>query len=591
MAGNSSGLLGLFADSTRKPDAAGPGAKSAKPNPLGLDKKDTDKLATSVTVVFQPPNSTEEIRAAGQEVYIDLDADKPDVMTHLRTDSAGRIVKVSGKSTTPVRLDPSRTFHVIVSAKNLSTAPSPAQGVAAQVKSGKIVVAPHIAVKVTSDGATPISGLACTLTVGANEAKITSSTQGFVVSADRSSGSVTIKTATKLVKLAADQIPIVDLDVTPTPVVRGSKARIFVSTINQMPGTISFKVTEWSYDISHTNPGSSSPSTATVKRSAKEDPANVDKDWQGVLCTSGTAKVKFVTGRTLRDSGDSAVNATVTAIDPVDTKLDISVSSRTGFNASLTENNEKDLKTAIQGLFENLGRHNWDFTASASNAIQFAPQIGLGPNKGCTFISGFKATFISTPRINADLTNAGSAFSAAQDKAYLVKVNGQTLRPAKVIPRNLYDIDTNNAGAIKIKNDATFRTALGLKTTDSFSFTAHCISQTALLAGTRRHESGDPDRSHKANCLKALRALDPGILAEALVQLPGKQLNFLNLITVRNNLVISAAATHNVVDENKSRASQNLEFIPNKQIPGVNVDASDKLIGPAWDPKLNAELR
>jgi hypothetical protein len=597
MAGTSPGPLGILGDLARKPGDTRPGAKSAKPNPLGLDKKAAAKLVANVIVLFQPPNSTEEIPAANQKVYIDLDADKPDVMTQLQTDSAGRIRRGPGTSATPVWLDPSRTFHVVVSAKDLATAPSPAQGVAVQVKSGKIVTAPHIAVKITTDGTTPIGGLACILSVAANEAKIASSAQGFVVSADRSPGAVTIKAAAKLIKFPADRTSIAELDITPSPpdpLVRGSKARIFVSTVNQVPGTIGFKATEWSYDISHKNPGSSSSSTATIKRSAKEDPASFDKDWEGILCASGTARMKFVTGRTMRDSGDAAVNTTVTALDPVEAKLEITVSSRSSFQATLLEENEQSLTRAINGRFENLGQHDWNFRPpKKGSALDLVPPIGTGPNRGCRFISAFGGTFVSTPRINTQLTDANSKFSQTQDKAYLTMVNNKVLNPAKVIPRNLYDIVPSGAGEsgtnIKIPDKAAMLTALGFPADASLKFTGHCATQAAILSSTRQHEFGDAERSHKANCLKALRALDPWGVAEALVLLPGQSLNDLStLIMKRIKLVLKAANSddppqgidHKVIDEAATRKAQDLVFAAGEQVPDI--------IGPVWDPTVNA---
>jgi hypothetical protein len=78
--------------------------------------------------------------------------------------------------------------------------------------------------------------------------------------------------------------------------------------------------------------------------------------------------------------------------------------------------------------------------------------------------------------------------------------------------------DVGKKGAITIKDKKAFDAAFNLQAGDTFKDSGHCITQVALLAGTRPLESGDPDRSHKANCLKALRALDPGVFAEAVVQ-------------------------------------------------------------------------
>jgi hypothetical protein len=298
------------------------------------------------------------------------------------------------------------------------------------------------------------------------------------------------------------------------------------------------------------------------------------------MCASGKAIAKFIVGETVRVSGDAAVDTTVTVLDPVGASLDITVSSGSGFDAGLTENQEQTIIQAINGQAERLGQHKWSLGQAG---WKFTPsrEITSGPNKGCKFVASFTGTFSSTPGINSDLANATSKFSLAQ--------NGTKLNPVKVIPRNLYDV--GKQGAITIKDKKAFDVAFNLQAGDTFKNTGHCITQTALLAGTRRHESGDPDRSHKANCLKALRALDPGVFAEALVQLPDENLDFKKTIDGRVTIVVdTASATHQVVDEAKSKSSQNLVFVAGKNIPDVNMDANDQPIGPAWDPAANAQL-
>lgn len=453
-------------------------------------------------------------------------------------------------------------------------------------QAGKPVPSSQIIVKVTTDGTTPIIGLKCTVTVGSSTpTTITTDKQGLLVSSDQSAGAVTIEVPGKLIKLSSNATPTATLDVTPKPPVRGSTATI---SITPPTGAIGFKVTEWSYNISHTNPGSSSASTATVTRPASESASTFSQQWQGTMCASGKAIAKFIVGETVRASGNTAVNVTVTALDPVQASLDIAVSSRTGFEAGLTENQEQTITKAINGLSENLGQHKWSL-GQAGWKHKESSAITSGPNNGCVFVASFTGTFSSTPGINSDLTNATSKFSLAQDKAYLIEVNGNRLNPAKVIPRNLYDV--GKQGAITIKDTKAFSAALNIQPGETFNNTAHCITQAALLVGTRRHESGDPDRSHKANCLKALRALNPGVFAEALVRLPGEKLDFQQTIDTRVTIVNdTASSTHQVVDEAKSKSSQSLVFVAGKSIPDVNMDAKDQLIGPAWDPGVNKEL-
>jgi hypothetical protein len=573
------------------------GAGFGRPGPIGLDARDAAPGAANIVhVFFKPPESTDEILAASQHLYIDLDSDGPEGMMHLLTDTSGTIVD-SLQSGTPVLLDDFRVYHVLVSAAALLAAPSVSQGVPLQANSGKMTVPAHIAVLVTSDGKAPISGLACTLSVGSNTTNLSTSNQGWVVSADRSSGAVTIEAAGKATKIATDPTPAATLAIVPTSPARGAKAKI---SITPPSGAFGFKVTDWSYDISHTNPGMS-VSTATVTRPTSESASTFDREWEGILCASGKANAKFTQGATVRASGDAAVKATVTALDPLNASpLNVSVSRRTGFEAKLTLKPEKSFSKALDGLFLNLGEHAWQPSAlpQGQSPVELSLEIGLGPNKGCVFVTTAKLGFSSEPQINALLTNPASGFSKAQDKAYLIAVNNINLPTPKIIPRSLYDITppnkSNTGGAIVFK-DATLgaaQSALGLKPTDSISFgSGHCMPQTDLLDQTRKHEfAGPSDRSHRGNCQKALRALDPGVFAEALVQTPGPKLDFSALITARAALVASANdspnAGHNVVDEPGSLKAQDLVFT-RETIPGVNQDDQGQKIGNVWDPVKN----
>ena len=122
---------------------------------------------------------------------------------------------------------------------------------------------------------------------------------------------------------------------------------------------------------------------------------------------------------------------------------------------SLTENTEQALKRPISGLFR-ISDEEFLFVPSAKkSAIEFALPIRSGPNIGCKFISALNGNFVSTPRINSDLTDANSAFSRAQDKAYLLAVNQQKLTPAKVIPRNMDANDRVIAGLGSQRERAT----------------------------------------------------------------------------------------------------------------------------------------
>ena len=74
------------------------------------------------------------------------------------------------------------------------------------------------------------------------------------------------------------------------------------------------------------------------------------------------------------------------------------------------------------------------------------------------------------------------------------------------------------------------------------------------------------------------------------MQLPGKTMNFLNLVNSRVTIVINAAPTHDVVDETETRKAGALKFKAGENILGVNSDNTGTVIGPVWNPSANAEL-
>ena len=521
--------------------------------------------------------SNEAISAPSQQVYIDLTAG---TMTRVQSNAAGTIVGVP-PAPSAVSLDDSRDYHVVVSPTALPVAPTAAQGATVRVSGGRLAVPPHIAVKITrSAGAA--ANLACVLKIGGVETNTSTSAAGWIMSNNRSAGEVMVRSNTALLKTAAATTPAVTLAIAPTSPVRGSSATI---TATPPAGTAGFKITEWKYDISHTNPATTTALTATVTRPATESPATFDQNWQGDLCASGTVRMKFGTGAVVRAAGDASINVTLTALDPVEVTLQVTVAARTGASwvSGLTEDPVGDLVSPINS-FQDTGRHSW--TPSAA-AVSTPPQTpATGPNRGCQFLTSATVMFTSTPRINTLLSNAASAFSLAQDKAYLMSP-----APVRVIPSNLY---TKGAGGA-ITETPPGAVGAHFSITGQYMMSPHMIDQPTLLAGTRRHESEDPPpaaKSHKGNCLRARRALDPVKFAEALVKLPGgAALNFGQLFQNRIALVISAAATHDIVDEAQTEANNALRFVAGQTIIGVNSNSSGNLVAPVWNPTANQMLQ
>jgi len=265
--------------------------------------------------------------------------------------------------------------------------------------------------------------------------------------------------------------------------------------------------------------------------------------------------------------------------------LDITVAARAGGNwvSGLTEDPVGGLTRAISS-FHDTGEHNW---TSGPFTLSTPRTVAIGPNRGCQLLTSVAVTFRSTPKINSLLSNATSAFSIAQDKAYLTSP-----APVRVIPRNLYTVGAG--GTISETTPGAVGSYFNIAPGVRYMMSPHCIDQTKLLSGTRRHEFEDPapgERSHKGNCLKALRALDPIKFAEGLVRLPGTALDFRSQIQARISAVMSVAATHDIVDEAQTQTDHIVRFVAGQQILGVNLDNAGNLIGPVWNPTTNTQLR
>lgn len=534
-------------------------------------------IVNNVTLVFLPSGALpgESINAPGQQVYIDL---TPGTMTRLQSNAQGKLVGVP-PAASAVSLDDTRTYQVVVSPTVVTPAPSSSQGVAARVTGGKLAVAPRIAVKISRTGGSS-ANIACELKIGTTTTNVTTTSAGWIMSNDAATGEVMIRSNTLLLRPASSADPVVTLAISPSPPTRGSSATI---TPTIPAGAAAFKVTEWKYAIFHTNPGASSPSTANVVRPASESASTFDQNWQGEFCASGTVRMRFVTGAVVRTSGSAAVSATLVAVDPIEVTLAVTVDPRTGtpWTTGLTEDPVGALNIPITS-FHDTGRHTWTPGAWSTSPPR---TIAAGPNRGCQFLTSATASFTSTPQINASLSDATSAFSMAQDRAYLTSP-----LPVRVIPRHLYTVGTG--GVVNEITAGSIATHFGLTTGASIS--AHCISQPTLLAGTRRHESEDPapgEKSHKGNCLKALRALEPVKFAEALVQVPGSPVNFGQRMQARVNLVAGVAGIHTIVDETQTAATHSISLVSGQTIIDVNADSNGNLVGPVWNPTTNSELR
>ena len=520
-----------------------------------------------VTVVFQPAggSASDATTAANQKVFIDVTAG---TMTAAQTNAQG-LLTTPAPAHKAIELEDTRSYQVVISAAAIAGIPLASAGVKATVSAGKLILQPHIAIKVS--GAT--APVTCSLTIGSTTTTVKPSMGGWITSNNQSSGVVTISSATKVLKLKGSADPAVTLKF-PDTITRGDNVKF---TINPPTGAVDFKATDWSYVASHTNPRKTTAVTATIKRPAAEASTTFHQFWEGLMCASGALTAQFVCGASLRAMGATAVSAEVTVGDPIVQAEDITVEARE-WETTLVENAEAPLVKAIATAHDS-GLHKWAFT----NRLVTAKAIVAGPNKGLTFAESATLTFTSSPFINSLLTDAASAFSLAQGKAYLTIPAGVNVS----IPKKFYSKDAS--GDITLTDKAGFLAHFSI--TGPFEFTAEAVSQAELLAGTRRHEFNHPgEKSHKGNALKALRALEPKVFIEAQVGFPVAPVNLTALFNTRVDAVNAAGPVHTIVDESATETAGALKFVAGEEIPAINADVSGSLTGTVWNPTANREL-
>jgi len=192
--------------------------------------------------------------------------------------------------------------------------------------------------------------------------------------------------------------------------------------------------------------------------------------------------------------------------------------------------------------------------------------------------------FTSDPQLNAAVVNLSSAFQTAQGS---VRATAPPAVRGRIVTPPLITV----AGAtVTVNNAAGVVTSLGLTPAQApLVRLTPCISAAELLAGTRTHEHLGRI-SHKQNCLRALRALDPKHFMESFVHVPGAPaVNFQPLMQARVTEVFNARATHNEVDESATRTAGALRFVTGSQIPVVNLSSTGSVLA-VWNPTTNAPL-
>ena len=131
---------------------------------------------------------------------------------------------------------------------------------------GRLAVQPQIAIHVTDPAGRASARIACTLAIGGINISLTSGPTGWILSDDQSPGAMTLFTANRLLRNSSGPVPSVTLSLVSAPMVRRATAHINVTA---PAGAVNFRVTEWSYALSHVNPNGRTVS-ATITRPASE---------------------------------------------------------------------------------------------------------------------------------------------------------------------------------------------------------------------------------------------------------------------------------------------------------------------------------
>jgi hypothetical protein len=389
------------------------------------------------------------------------------------------------------------------------------------------------------------------------------------------------------------------------------------ATINFTPPTGStLVVTAWTYTAGR----------ATVTRPSRD--ATFNTSWSGLMAASGTLDLAYRI-----DQG--ATTGTVQHLTQ-----DITVNDRTGapWESSITENAEVAYagQPSPPQRFPQLGVH--ETNGSTLPQVTASP-ITSGPNQGFTFAGSLTAgSYISQPKIHADLNNPQSAFMVFHQQAGLLfitpsggaraRVNDPALtftisggtsdfsvpqweafykrqhfytityrqgRYSYTLPdaewtlaSNAVDADIQTTGTA----DASIRTALHLSATDGYAApniatrgnwtVATLLSGPRILSGTQSHEYQHAIHSHRGNYRKMMRALDPQRKSESKVFPPGQAQNYTNLISGWWRQIGNGMASHKLVDEAQSRDQET--FVDDgSDMAGVNQNAAGELLGNVWN--------
>jgi hypothetical protein len=385
------------------------------------------------------------------------------------------------------------------------------------------------------------------------------------------------------------------------------------------PAGSTLAVTGWRYTAG----------TITVTRAAAD--ANFNSSWAGTMVISGTIDLAYRIDQGTTQGTETHLTQAIT------------VNDRSGapWAASLTENAETPYggQPSPPQRFPQLGVHETNGTTLAQVTAQ---AVAGGPNQGFSFAQSLQAgSYISQPKIHADLTNPRSAFRIFHQQPGLlflvpagggaqVRINqpgitftGTAASADFEVPQwetfykaiNLFSIvysqgrrtyrlvdadwvlDNNARDAnmnLTAVGDGNVRAALRLSATDALPAPTitprgrwsivKLLADAAILTGTQSHEYVHAVHSHRGNYRKMMRALDPQRKAESKIFPPGTTESYAATIQTWWNEIASGMSSHRLVDEAQSRTQE--RFVDNgSDMAGVNEDPanSNALLGNVWN--------
>jgi hypothetical protein len=398
-----------------------------------------------------------------------------------------------------------------------------------------------------------------------------------------------------------------------------------------------FRVTKWEFwEIL----SDGKTESKVIRKRQKRNRKTWNTSWEGIIVSSGYLDVEWgtrtkVNTRRYKLTKGKALSHTIKVVPRTGNNWKTTIKIKNQDNLSTSTLTPSQLKGARKPRIppqspSDLGIHQSRTIPDTIDLTNIVVNIRSGLNRGYSFLNPIKFDFHSYGYINDHLKTDQSTFSKAQDgKVYFTKgtgnnktfhdaksgtytvIRGEAVRKNNFLKQNnipVYyykpgskpkEIDRKywnyNASEDKIQIvkalEKQFLKVYAIKPGSkpkirpaATMYKYPRMKHADLLKYTQRHEYAGKKHSHRANLIKANKALDPRAYAESLISRPKKRLNLRRLFSNRLKLVQLAGRTHNLVHEQSTKREGNLKFEGTVDMHDINEDDNGVEVGKIWDP-------